>query len=137
MTALTNRVTAASRPTRFALHLGEMIVAMLAGMLVLGGAVEGVLAVTDASMSDAPIAVRTAVMAITMTVPMVWWMRYRGHPVRHNIEMAGSMVVPTAIVIAMYWLAAIPSGSVMAVQHVIMIPAMAGVMLWRYEHYAH
>jgi hypothetical protein len=137
MTALTNRVTASSGRTRFALHLGEMIVAMLAGMLVLGGAVEGALALTDGSLSGAPTALRTAVMAITMTVPMVWWMHYRGHPVRHNLEMAGSMVVPTAVVIAMYWLAAIPSGSVLAIQHLIMVPAMVGVMLWRHEHYSH
>jgi hypothetical protein len=47
------------------------------------------------------------------------------------------MVFPTTMVIALYWLTAIPSGSVMAAQHLIMIPAMVGVMLWRYEHYSH
>jgi hypothetical protein len=77
------------------------------------------------------------VMAVNMTVPMVWWMHYRGHPVQRSMEMAASMLVPTAVVIVLYWLAAIPSSDVMMVQHVVMIPAMVGVMLWRYEHYSH
>jgi hypothetical protein len=76
-------------------------------------------------------------MAFNMTAPMVWWMHFRGHPARHNVEMAGSMVVPTAIVIALHWLGLVPGGAVLAIQHVIMIPAMVGVMLWRYDHYAH
>ena len=38
--------------------------------------------------------------------------------------------------IALHWLGAVPSGAVLALQHVVMIPAMLGVMLWRYEHYA-
>jgi fatty acid desaturase len=80
----------------FALHLGEMLIAMLLGMVVLGGAIEGALALFGASLSDAPTSLAAAVMAINMTVPMVWWMRHRGHPVQHNAEMAGSMVIPTA-----------------------------------------
>jgi hypothetical protein len=87
-------------------------------------------------MFDAPNALRTAVMPVTMTVPMVGWMHYRSHPVRHNLEMAASMVAPTAAVIALLGVAAIPSGSVMGAQHLIMIPAMVGVMLRRYEHYS-
>jgi hypothetical protein len=135
----TRRVGAAgtrSRPRVFVLHLAEMLLAMSLGMLVLGGAVEGVLMLGGASLSDAPASLHAAVMAANMTVPMVLWMHYRGHPVRHNVEMAASMVVPTAVVIALHLLAAIPSGSVMLVQHTVMIPAMVAVMLWRYEHYS-
>jgi hypothetical protein len=130
-------VTARARRRAFALHLGEMILAMVAGMVVLGGALEAVLAVAGASLSDAPAALAAAVMAFNMTAPMVWWMQYRGHPARHNAEMAGSMIVPTAIVIALHWLGLLPGEAVLAAQHVIMIPAMVGVMLWRYDHYAH
>ena len=139
MTGRTDAATARrtrSGPMAFALHLAEMLVAMVAGMVVLGGALEGVLALAGTSLSDAPTAASAAVMAVNMTVPMVWWMRYRGHPLRHSVEMAGSMVVPTAIIVALYWLGTIPSGGVMAAQHVVMIPAMVGVMLWRYEHYS-
>jgi hypothetical protein len=142
MNALADRVTTASaRPhsgrRAFARHLAEMLVAMALGMLVLGGAIEGALALVGASLSDAPASLTATVMAVNMTVPMVWWMHYRGHPVRHNVEMAASMVVPTAVVIALHWLATIPSDSVMALQHVVMVPAMVGVMLWRYDHYSH
>jgi len=113
-----------------------MLIAMVAGMVVLGGAVEGALALVGASLSDGPASLAAAVMAVNMTVPMVWWMHHRGHPAQHNVEMAASMVVPPAVVIALDWLAVIASGSVMMVQHVVMIPAMVAVMLWRYEHYS-
>jgi hypothetical protein len=51
--------------------------------------------------------------------------------------MGASMVVPTAIVILLHWLGAVPADAVLLIQHVVMIPAMVAVMLWRYEHYAH
>jgi hypothetical protein len=76
-------------------------------------------------------------MGFSMTVPMVWWMAFRGHPGRHNAEMAGSMLVPTALVIALNWLGALSSDAVLVAQHAVMIPAMVGVMLWRYHHYSH
>ena len=120
----------------FWLHFGEMLLAMFAGMVVLGGAVEGGLALAGSSLSDASASVAATVMAFNMTVPMVGWMLYRGHPTRHSAEMAGSMIVPTAIVIALHLLGALPGSAVLAVQHVVMIPAMLGVMLWRYDHYA-
>ena len=124
------------RTRAFLLHLGEMMLAMIAGMVVLGGLLEAALAVGGSSMSHAPIAVAAGAMAFNMTAPMAWWMRRRGHPARHNLEMAGSMIVPTALAIAAYWLGAIAEDSVLAVQHAVMIPAMVGVMLARRDHYA-
>jgi hypothetical protein len=117
-------------------HFGEMLLAMVAGMVVLGGAAEAVFALAGTSLSAASASVMATVMAFDMTVPMVAWMRYRGHPARHSAEMAGSMIVPTAIVIALHRLGALPGDAVLAVQHAVMIPAMLGVMLWRYDHYA-
>ena len=118
-------------------HLAEMMIAMFAGMAALGFAVEGVLSLLGASLSDAPAAVMASVMAFNMTAPMAWWMRYRGHATRHNIEMSASMILPTALVIALHWLGAVGADSVLLIQHVVMIPAMVGVMLARFEHYAH
>ena len=120
----------------FWLHFGEMLLAMFAGMLVLGGAAEGVLALAGSSLADVSDSVAAAVMAFNMTLPMVGWMLYRGHPARHSAEMAGSMIVPTAAVVALHLLGGLPGSAVLAVQHVVMIPAMLGVMLLRYEHYA-
>jgi hypothetical protein len=114
-----------------------MLLAMLLGMLVLGGTIEGALQILGTSLSDAPTSVSAAVMAVSMTAPMVAWMHYRGHALQQSVEMAASMVVPTAFAIALYWLGSISAHGVMVVQHVVMIPAMVGVMLWRYEHYTH
>ena len=116
-------------------HLAEMMIAMVAGMVVLGGALEGVLSLAGTSLSDASATVAASVMALNMTAPMVWWMRFRGHPARHNAEMAGSMIVPTVLVLALHWLGLVAGDSVLLLQHVVMIPAMVGLMLARFEHY--
>ena len=121
----------------WSLHLAEMMIAMFAGMAVLGFGLEGVLSLLGSTLSDAPAAVMASVMAFNMTAPMAWWMHYRGHGSRHNIEMSASMIVPTALVIALHWLGAVGPDSVVLVQHVVMIPAMVGLMLARFEHYAH
>ena len=121
----------------FALHLGEMLLAMVAGMVVLGGALEGVLSLFGMSLSAGSPALLAAVMGVTMTAPMAWWMHRRGHPARHNVEMAGSMVVPTIAVMALYWAGTIAGDAVLAAQHLVMIPAMVGVMLVRRDHYSH
>jgi flagellar biosynthetic protein FliP len=122
---------------KFVLHLGEMLIAMFLGMLVLGGAIEIALVAAGGSLGDASASVQATVMAFTMTAPMVWWMRFRGHPRSHNLEMAASMIVPTAVVIGLHWLGAISAGGVLVLQHAVMIPAMVAVMLWRYDHYSH
>jgi hypothetical protein len=121
----------------FLLHLGEMLLAMAVGMVVLGGAIEGVLRLAGSTSGDAPASVQAAVMAFDMTAAMVWWMRFRGHPRQHNVEMAASMVVPSALAIGLHWTGLLAPGAVMVVQHELMIPAMVGVMLWRYDHYSH
>ena len=129
--------TARGRRRRFALHVGEMLLVMVAGMVVLGGALELGLALAGTSLSKASAAVAAAVMGFNMTAPMVWWMRRRGHGARDSAEMAGSMIVPTALAIALYLVGALAEHAVLTVQHVVMIPAMVGVMLFRYDHYAH
>ena len=118
-------------------HLAEMMLAMIAGMVVLGGALEGMLSLAGTSLADASAAIKASVMAFNMTVPMAAWMHHRGHGARHNVEMAGSMVVPTALVIALHSLGLVAADGVLLIQHVVMIPAMVGVMLVRFEHYAH
>jgi hypothetical protein len=114
-----------------------MMIAMIAGMVVLGGALEGVLTLAGMSLADASATVTASIMGFNMTAPMVWWMRFRGHPARHNAEMAGSMIVPTVLVLGLHWLGVVAGDSVLLIQHVVMIPAMVGLMLARFEHYAH
>ena len=134
-------VAARTRPAvrwrRFGRHLAEMVIAMMLGMAVLGGAVAGVLAVAGTSLADSAAWIQAAVMAATMTAPMLWWMQRRGHGASRSAEMAGAMIVPTLAAIALYDVGVLGSAdALLTVQHVVMIPAMVGVMLWRFDHYA-
>jgi flagellar biosynthetic protein FliP len=126
-----------SRRRTFVLHVGEMMAVMFAGMLVLGGVMEGGLALAGTSMTAWSAQVSALVMGFNMVVPMVAWMHYRGHGARDNAEMAASMIVPTGIAIALSLLGLIAEDAVMLVQHVVMIPAMVALMLLRYDHYTH
>jgi hypothetical protein len=121
----------------FARHFGEMVLAMLLGMLVLGGLAELAFALSGSSLSDQPGGTQVMLMAFNMTVPMVLWMRHRGHAAARNVEMALSMIVPSVAAAALAWAGAIGTGAALGIQHAVMIPAMLGVMLWRYQEYSH
>ncbi len=76
-------------------------------------------------------------MAIVMTVPMVAWMRFRGHSWRPCLEMAASMIVPTVAIIGLLAAGAITDFmSLMTLEHVVMLPSMLAVMLLRWDEYA-
>ena len=130
-------MTTATR--RFVLHYVEMLVAMFAGMLVLGGPAMvalGAAAVTSADLqSDAPAAMLLG-MGVTMTAPMVAWMRYRGHGWRPSNEMAASMMIPTAGVIGMLGAGVVTDiGGLLIIEHVVMLPSMLAAMLLRRDEY--
>jgi hypothetical protein len=75
-------------------------------------------------------------MGVYMTLPMVAWMAYRGHAAARNVEMAMSMIAPSAAAAALAFGGALSTGAALAVQHAVMVPAMLAVMLWRYAEYA-
>ncbi len=124
----------------FARHYAEMLVAMAAGMLALGlpaGAALELLGVTTAELRDDAPALLLLGMALTMTVPMVGWMRLRGHGWAASNEMAASMFVPTFAAIALRWGGVVEdAGSLLAIQHVAMLPSMLVAMLLRREEYS-
>ena len=125
----------------FIRHYVEMIVAMVLGMVVLGLPVEGVLRAIGTSMddlhADAPALVLLE-MAVIMTIPMVAWMRHHGHAWRPCLEMAASMFLPTFVAIGLLWSDALTDfGTLMTLEHVVMLPAMLVAMLLRYDEYAH
>jgi hypothetical protein len=125
---------------QFARHYFEMVVAMVVGMVVLGGAATALLGAVGVSMSelhhDLPAAMLTG-MAVAMTVPMVAWMRYRGHGWPASNEMAASMFIPTFGVIALLAAGSLTDiGLLMTIQHVAMLPAMLAAMLLRVDEYA-
>ena len=130
-------MTTATR--HFIRHYVEMVVAMFLGMAVLGMPALLALGATGVSStelrSDAP-ALLLLGMGLTMTVPMVAWMRYRGHGWPASNEMAASMLIPTAGVIALLWLVD-DVGIVLTIQHVVMLPSMLVAMLLRPQEYSH
>ena len=114
----------------FARHYLEMLAAMFAGMAVLGGAAELLLPAPGT-------AVELIGMAFAMTVPLVAWMRYRGHAWRPCTEMAASMVIPTIGVLTLLATGAMTDlGGLMALEHGVMLPAMLVAMLLRPREYS-
>ena len=123
----------------FARHYVEMLVAMFFGMTVLGVPAVAALSVVGMSSSelhnDAP-ALLLFGMAVTMTAPMVAWMRYRGHGWPASAEMAAAMFIPTFGVIALLWGGLIDNtGTLLEIQHVVMFPSMLVAMLLRRDEY--
>jgi peptidoglycan/LPS O-acetylase OafA/YrhL len=137
-----SRATIPSHPSRgrqivrFVRHFGEMLLAMVLGMVALYG-VNGLILVPlgFTYLANASVEVSTLTMVAAMTIPMVAWMRIRKHSWRLNAEMAASMIVPTLVLLPICELGLLPRMSLMMGAHVLMIPAMLGVMLYRWRDY--
>jgi hypothetical protein len=124
----------------FIRHYIEMLIAMALGMVVLGTLALAALSAAGISSNelhnDLP-ALMLLGMAVTMTVPMVAWMRYRGHGWAPSNEMALSMFIPTFAVIGLLWAGLVTDmGTLMIILHVAMLPAMLLAMLLRREEYS-
>jgi flagellar biosynthetic protein FliP len=123
----------------FIRHYVEMVVAMLAGMLVLGGGAAvllGIVGIDVGSWRDDAPELLLLGMALTMTVPMVAWMRHRGHRWAPAADMTAAMFVPTFAAIALLW-AGVFDGAhgPLMLQHIAMFPAMLLAMLLRPREY--
>lgn len=111
-------------------HYLEMVAAMAAGMVayaVLYG--RGVISreITD-----------EAVMILFMSVPMIAFMRYRGHSWRSAAEMTASMTVPAmAVFVALAPLPDVPDRALAMLTHVAMLLGMLALMLVRRVEYSH
>ena len=130
-----------STTRHFVRHYVEMVVAMFLGMVVLGVPAGWALGAVGSSWSelntDAP-ALMLLGMAATMTVPMVAWMRYRGHGWRANTEMSASMLVPTFAAIALLEASVVDDIDVLlVVEHIAMLLGMLVAMLLRPDEYTH
>jgi hypothetical protein len=130
-----------SNTRHFVRHYAEMVAAMLVGMVVLGLPAGAALGAFGMSMSelheDAP-ALMLLLMAVTMTVPMVGWMRYRGHGWRASAEMSAAMFLPAFGVIALLGAGLMTDiGALMIVEHVAMFASMLVAMLLRPAEYTH
>jgi hypothetical protein len=130
----------AGRKRRFLLHFFEMVVVMMLGMCVLGAAFGAFHKLAFGSgYAEAwrdHVGLAAFAMAFNMTVPMVLWMRYRGHSWERGGEMAAAMNLPVLAALVLYAFDLIPARGVLGIQMVLMIPAMLAVMLYRKEEYS-
>lgn len=111
----------------FIRHYLEMVAAMLLGMAVLYTPIE--------LAADPGGAAALLLMGVTMTVPMVAWMRYRGHGWRPTTEMTAAMLTPTAIALPL--LGVVDFHGLMMFEHIAMFVFMLGAMLVRAGEYRH
>jgi hypothetical protein len=132
MTPITSNTTV-RRWARFAWHYVEMVIAMFAGMIILGFARSAV-GLDFTYQNDPEIA--SLLMAFDMSIGMAAWMRFRGHRWPVTLEMCGAMFVPLVPCFPLLWLGLIDGGALMLVSHVAMFPAMLAVMLMRLDEYA-
>ena len=123
---------------RFARHYLEMVAVMFLGMAVLAMPARMALEAAGTSWSELGTAAMLLAMAVEMTLPMVAWMRVRGHGWRPSGEMAAAMLLPTFVAIGLDAAGVVESaGVLMAGEHVAMLLAMLGAMLLRPAEYTH
>ena len=128
--------TARSR-RRFVRHYVEMVAAMVVGMMVLGGLVQLVCALTGHEDLLEHAGTSSPIMAANMTIGMGLWMRHRGHAWSRTAEMAGAMNAPMVVLLVPFWFGALPGGVLLGATHVLMLPAMWLAMLYRRQDYTH
>jgi len=123
----------------FTRHYAEMLVAMFLGMFVLGAALAAPLELAGVDVSnwdkEAP-ALLLLGMAFTMTVPMVAWMRYRGHGWAPAADMTAAMFVPSFAAVGLLWAGLVTdTHALLMIQHIAMPAAMLVAMLLRRDEY--
>jgi hypothetical protein len=126
-------VSASSR--HFARHYVEMLLAMFLGMGILTPPLGLALRAFGTSL-HASDGLMLAAMAVTMTVPMVAWMRYRGHGWQPCLDMTAAMAIPALGTLALLWGGLVEDlGLLLVVEHVAMVAAMLVAMLLRRDEY--
>ena len=119
----------------FVRHYVEMVVAMFLGMGVLLPPLGAALRAAGTSLHSSDVLMISA-MALTMTVPMVGWMRFRGHGWPVCADMTAAMVIPTLSVLALLWSGLFGDlGTLLVIEHLAMLPSMLVAMLLRRDEY--
>lgn len=117
---------------RFIGHYVEMVLAMFAGMGILGG----IWMVVWPGIHDHDV-IHTLVMAANMTIGMAGWMAFRGHPRQLILEMSAAMVAPFVVLLVPLATGTISADTLMIGGHVLMLVTMLIAMLYRRQDYAH
>lgn len=121
----------------FVRHYLEMVVSMAVGMVVLHPLwAVGLIALGLPDALDHAV-VMALVMATDMSLGMGAWMRFRGHSLRSIAEMSATMYLPFAVFLPPVWAGAMSGGAMITAGHLLMLPTMFLLMLWRREEYDH
>lgn len=126
-----------SRVWPFIRHYVEMVIAMVAGMVILAPVWSWFFERIGLSDLFARPDLDALVMATNMTIAMSAWMRFRGHGWRPISEMAAAMYLPFVVLFVPLWLGMISGGTLMMAGHLLMLPAMAVAMLLHVDEYTH
>jgi hypothetical protein len=118
-------------------HYFEMVIAMVVGMMVLQPL--WTVAFDALRLPDAlrHATVMALVMATDMSLGMGVWMRYRRHSWRSITEMTTAMYLPFAVFLPTVWAGAMSGGAMITAGHLLMLPTMLALMLWRRDEYGH
>lgn len=122
---------------RFLLHLLEMCMVMCAsaiGLSVLFFGTAALLGFTDLPARAPELSV--LVIALSLSLPMAAWMRFRGMAWRPTLEMSGTTMVFGLLLIAAYWMDLVAKDGLIELQASAACPLMLLVMLFRPRLYS-
>lgn len=135
-TAVATRQVRHSATYNFWRHFLEMVIAMLVGMAVLGGAVSGIFSLLGHSSLLHYAGLRALLMEGYMIIGMAVWMRHRGHGTRSVVEMGTAMLIPYLLLIGPFEAGLISRAGLLIGEHALMLPAMVLAMLHRHDEYS-
>jgi hypothetical protein len=115
-------------------HVVEMFVVMMAGMPLFGMPLRFLQGALLGPSSVAIPELRALGMALSMTIAMVAWMRFRGHSWRSAAEMGAAMMLPVAL-FPLSWVGILSGGMLVGLAHGLMLPSMLAVMWYRRRAY--
>lgn len=123
---------------RFVLHFLQMCMVMCLGAIALSLLFFGAAALLGYSKLDQTAPELTVlVIAINLSLPMLFWMRRMGMAWRPTLEMSGSTMVAGLLLIVAYWLDLVARSDLIPLQTgLLACPLMLGVMLFRFPLYA-
>jgi hypothetical protein len=133
MTTPTTRRRPALR--RFVGHYLEIVVAAVAGMVLLDPAASALLNAIGWAELVARFEIYALVMATNMTVAVAAWLRVRGHGWAAIAELAVALYAPFVVLFVPLWLGVLSATGLMVGGHLLMLVAIAAAMLRRRDQY--
>ena len=126
-----------SKPARFLAHAIEMCLVMCFAAIVLNVLFfEGAWLVGQADLRTTAPDISFVFLTLSLSVPMFFWMRHRGHAWQPTIEMGGSAIALALVLGLGALVGVLPTSEVFDVMTRLACPAMIAVMLVRYDLYA-